>query len=326
MQTAGSAQGLSAGGSCSGCLHQAERCCQTISARAAVQPVLFSFDLGLFHRHLPIDGCCLQEQGTAKGQAAASASGARAQVEAASASEHLEALEQLLPESATALLQAVAMHAAGGPEHAFTCRQLLSIASTCLDLTDASSRNAAADLVQVQSSGICSDRGPAESSVYRANLRGSPNICDFDIWKHSSISSQNLPVKYCLSFSKHKGEVIICYCQGRLMCVQKLLEDRDRAPAQDPAMTSALVQLSSQVCSSMSELAITLTDAIGASLPNSADSGTPVSSRYLPTQNLFYFKSQRSGCFGHNISCTFKVSQVSCHLYIQGQPVSSFNV
>lgn len=93
--------------------------------------------------------CAAQEQGSAKGRAAASASGARAQVDAAAASEHLEALEQLLPESASALLQAIAEHAAAGREHAFTCRQLLAIACTCLDLTDASGRNAASDLVQV---------------------------------------------------------------------------------------------------------------------------------------------------------------------------------
>ena len=61
-----------------------------------------------------------QEQGSASGQAAASASGAQAQVEAAAASEYLEALEQL------------------------------AIACACLDLTDASSRNAASDLIQVQ--------------------------------------------------------------------------------------------------------------------------------------------------------------------------------
>ena len=91
-----------------------------------------------------------QEQGSASGQAAASASGAQAQVEAAAASEYLEALEQLLPESASALLQSVGKHAAAGREHAFTCRQLLAIACACLDLTDASSRNAASDLVQVQ--------------------------------------------------------------------------------------------------------------------------------------------------------------------------------
>ena len=90
-----------------------------------------------------------QEQASSKGQAAASASGARAQVEAAAASEHLEALEQLLPESAAALLQTIATHAAAGWEHAFTCRQLLAIACACLDLTDSSSRNAASQLVQV---------------------------------------------------------------------------------------------------------------------------------------------------------------------------------
>ena len=107
---------------------------------------------GLDSRYLSmLCACGFQEQGSARGQAAASASGARAQVEAASASEHLEALEELLPESATALLQAAAAHAAAGREHAFACRQLLGIACACLDLTDASSRNAAADLVQVQS-------------------------------------------------------------------------------------------------------------------------------------------------------------------------------
>ena len=70
-------------------------------------------------------------------------------MEAAAASEHLEALEQLLPENAAALLQTIATHAAAGREHTFTCRQLLAIACACLDLTDSSSRNAALKLVQV---------------------------------------------------------------------------------------------------------------------------------------------------------------------------------
>lgn len=55
--------------------------------------------------------------------------------------------------------------------------------------------------------------------------------------------------------------------------LQKLLADREGALAQDAAMTSALVQLSSQVCSSMSELAAMLADAISASLPDAEDSG-----------------------------------------------------
>ncbi len=54
------------------------------------------------------------------------------------------------------------------------------------------------------------------------------------------------------------------------MHAQKLLTDREGSLAQDAAMTRVLVQLSSQVCSSMSELAAMLVDAIAASLPSSA--------------------------------------------------------
>ncbi len=57
------------------------------------------------------------------------------------------------------------------------------------------------------------------------------------------------------------------------MHAQKLLTDREGSLAQDAAMTRVLVQLSSQVCSSMSELAAMLVDAIAASLPSSAASG-----------------------------------------------------
>ena len=55
--------------------------------------------------------------------------------------------------------------------------------------------------------------------------------------------------------------------------MQKLLTDQERSLAQDAVMTSVLVQLSSQVCGSMSELAAMLADAIAASLPSSAASG-----------------------------------------------------
>ena len=56
---------------------------------------------------------------------------------------------------------------------------------------------------------------------------------------------------------------------------QKLLSDTEGSPAQDTAMIGALVQLSSQVCSSMSELVAMLADAVAASLPstNAPESG-----------------------------------------------------
>ncbi len=57
------------------------------------------------------------------------------------------------------------------------------------------------------------------------------------------------------------------------MHAQKLLRDQEGSLAQDAAMTSVLVQLTSQVCSSMSELAAMLADAIAASLPSSVASG-----------------------------------------------------
>ena len=48
-------------------------------------------------------------------------------------------------------------------------------------------------------------------------------------------------------------------------------------------MTSVLVQLSSQVCASMSELAAMLADAIAASLPSSTISGHTYSGLLLST-------------------------------------------
>jgi hypothetical protein len=52
-------------------------------------------------------------------------------VEAAAAGECLEALEALLPETATALMSLVAAHASTGARGAFATRQLLAIAARC---------------------------------------------------------------------------------------------------------------------------------------------------------------------------------------------------
>ena len=65
--------------------------------------------------------------------------------------------------------------------------------------------------------------------------------------------------------------------------MQKLLLDKAGSLAQDAAMTSVLVQLSSQVCASMSELAAMLADAIAASLPSSTISGHTYSGLLLST-------------------------------------------
>ena len=67
------------------------------------------------------------------------------------------------------LLQSIGKHAAAGQEHAFACRQLLAIACACLDLTDASSRNAASGLVQVKQSWPC--RGCAACSACNPALQ-----------------------------------------------------------------------------------------------------------------------------------------------------------
>ncbi len=63
-----------------------------------------------------------------------------------------------------------------------------------------------------------------------------------------------------------------------VVVAQKLLSDTEGSPAQDTAMIGALVQLSSQVCSSMSELVAMLADAVAASLPstNAPESGDPL--------------------------------------------------
>lgn len=55
-------------------------------------------------------GCFVQDEGARKGGAAASASGAVAQVEAAAASDALEALEGILPAAAAELMDLVAEH------------------------------------------------------------------------------------------------------------------------------------------------------------------------------------------------------------------------
>lgn len=89
-----------------------------------------------------------QDEGTAKGQAAAAASGAVATVEAARASDALEALEAALPAAAEQLMDLVAEHAASGA--LFAARQLLAITARCIDLSDAAGRTAAAELVQVR--------------------------------------------------------------------------------------------------------------------------------------------------------------------------------
>ena len=51
------------------------------------------------------------------------------QVEAAAAGECLEALEALLPDTATGLMALVAAHASAGARAAFATRQLLAIAA-----------------------------------------------------------------------------------------------------------------------------------------------------------------------------------------------------
>ncbi|EIE21059.1 hypothetical protein COCSUDRAFT_43416 [Coccomyxa subellipsoidea C-169] len=90
----------------------------------------------------------LQDEGSAKGRAAAAASGAVADVEAARASDALEALEATLPAAAEHLMALVAEHAAAGAGSGFAARQLLAIAACCVDLSDAAARKAASELVQ----------------------------------------------------------------------------------------------------------------------------------------------------------------------------------
>ncbi len=92
----------------------------------------------------------MQDEGSAKGRAAAAASGAVADVEAARASDALEALEGILPAAAEQLMALVAEHAAAGPGSGFAARQLLAIAACCVDLSDAAARKAASELVQVR--------------------------------------------------------------------------------------------------------------------------------------------------------------------------------
>ena len=74
-----------------------------------------------------------------------------ATLEAARASDALEALEAILPAAAEQLMALAAEHAAAGAKSGFAARQLLAVAARCVDLSDATARKAAADLVQVRS-------------------------------------------------------------------------------------------------------------------------------------------------------------------------------
>eukprot|EP00884_Botryococcus_braunii_P003519 jgi/Botrbrau1/13168/Bobra.242_1s0005.1 len=89
----------------------------------------------------------LQQEGTARGRAAAHTSGAAAAVEAAAADDHLQALEAALPETAERLMHMISELADAGPDHRFAAGQLLLIASTCMDLSDACGHTAAAELI-----------------------------------------------------------------------------------------------------------------------------------------------------------------------------------
>ncbi|DBA76941.1 TPA: hypothetical protein ACH3X1_009536 [Trebouxia sp. C0004] len=93
--------------------------------------------------------CChLHNAARAKGQAAAALTGAPATVEAAAAEDQLKALEAALPPTVSDFMHLLSAHANAGQEHSFAACQLLQLAATCVDMTDATGRQAAADLVR----------------------------------------------------------------------------------------------------------------------------------------------------------------------------------
>jgi len=92
------------------------------------------------------------------GTAAALTDGAAAEAKAAVAGECLEALDRLLPSPAETLLSYAALHAAS-VENRFATKQLLAVASQCMDFADGGSRSAATALLRGLL--LCSDGPPS---------------------------------------------------------------------------------------------------------------------------------------------------------------------
>ncbi|KAF6263324.1 nuclear condensing complex subunit [Scenedesmus sp. NREL 46B-D3] len=125
----------------------------------------------------------LRSDAISKGLAAAATGGARAAVQAAAAADRHEVLERALPESADQLMRLVMQHAAAGPAARFAAAQLMMIASTCVEWTDAASRSMAGPYLQQligldpqseaeQEDGAMSDDGEAAGATAGLQLAG----------------------------------------------------------------------------------------------------------------------------------------------------------
>ncbi len=90
----------------------------------------------------------LSDEAAERGLKASSLAGAAAKIEAAAASDRLEALEAALPGSVGELMDIIGIHARAGPQHRFATQQLLALTAQCVDLTDATARHAAATVLQ----------------------------------------------------------------------------------------------------------------------------------------------------------------------------------
>ncbi|KAK9849796.1 hypothetical protein WJX84_000078 [Apatococcus fuscideae] len=91
--------------------------------------------------------CWLHKRAQQMGHAAASGSGASARLDQAAASHSLEVLDSVLPETTESFVNYIRQHVDMGRDYTFAACQLLQIAATCLDLTDATGCQAVTELV-----------------------------------------------------------------------------------------------------------------------------------------------------------------------------------
>ena len=90
----------------------------------------------------------LASSATLRGLAAVNAGGAAASIEAAAASDRLEALEAALPPTVEEMVGVIARHADGGAAHRFATGQLMLLAAQCMDFADATGRGAALGMLE----------------------------------------------------------------------------------------------------------------------------------------------------------------------------------
>lgn len=128
--------------------------CDDVESKIPAIAPLMSGEEALFWRVI----CeSLSSEAATKGLAAANTAGATANIEAAAAGDRIEALEAALPLGIQDMIDIIAVHARAGPEHRFVCAQLMALAGTCMDFTDAMGRRAAASLLEEVLLSACVD-------------------------------------------------------------------------------------------------------------------------------------------------------------------------